>query len=213
MNIRRLQSSLTFAGFLTAGVLTFLITPACNNSDFAGSGGNKSSANGADAGDAGCGDAEDCAADEGPSGNPGECVTGDFVKFKYRPEVQACIDEGKMWHFGTNECTKMKKASFECNFSDFVSEMQKRNMQATEKMQQGIDGKGLIVGCGESDDGQTILLQWFMTDGNNDVDCKSENPTGTVISGCYGKDGKDPTGLSQEEVDAIVNECMNKNAG
>ncbi len=198
-----MQLNRTFSLILVASAL------ACSESNFSGSGSNGGSKD-ASGSEEGCGLGLTCGADENDT--PSSCVDGDFVSFKYRPEIQACIDDGKMWHFGSKTCTKMKKASFECNFSAFVDQMKQRNMQPTDKMQQGIDGKGLIVGCGESDDGGTILLQWFMTESKN-VDCNSEAPTGSVISGCYGKDGAKLDGLSQEEVDAVVTECMNKNAG
>jgi hypothetical protein len=141
----------------------------------------------------------------------GECVEGDFINYKYDGPIQKCIDEGKIWNFDVDQCTNMRKAEFDCTFDGFFARLGEIGLQPTALLQEGKAGqprKALIMGCGESQDKETVLIQWFFVPEGGSVGCNFDKSRGLIITGCYGKDSG-PADASPEEKKKIVLACMN----
>lgn len=219
----------TLPGLFIAITITGVVFTSCNEASFGGGAGPKggtstdSSRNpgGTDA-PGGALDGEDGAdggsapldGGDGASVPPGpdqECINGGNTKLPFPPQIQACIDQGKMWNFEAQECTKMRKASFECNFESFFAKMRELGMEPSAKLLAGQAGnptKAVIIGCGESEKADTILIQWFFLPQGSTDGCNVTQIPGKISTGCYGEDSG-PAGASEEEQKRIVLACMN----
>lgn len=213
-----LISIITCAGFFLS---------SCNEASFGGSAGPKQpnstdSSQNTDGGDDEGGEADGPGREGGGSpvggndatgtpGTAGDCVNGDTIKPRYDGPIQKCIDEGKMWNFDSNQCTNMRKASFDCNFETFFQKLNDLGIEPSEKLRNGQAGnpsKALIVGCGESAKKDTILIQWFFVPQGTVTGCEFSQLPGKIITGCYGEDSG-PATASPEEQKKIVLDCMN----
>lgn len=161
-------------------------------------------------------DPDDPNKNKDPKPTSNECENGSKVNAAYSGPVKECIDQGKLWNFDRKECgTAMKQASFACNFETFFQRLSALGLSPSSLLQQGAQGingdgkpqKALLLGCGESDDKNTILIQWFFVpDGK--TGCDYESTGGMIITGCYGENSG-PASVSDEEKKNIVANCLN----
>ena len=104
----------------------------------------------------------------------------------------------------------MRKAEFDCSFEGFFTRLGELGMQPTKKLldgQAGVPSKALILGCGESENKKTVLIQWFFTDGAK-VGCNFDPNKGLIITGCYGENSG-PSDVPDDQKTQIVLNCMN----
>jgi hypothetical protein len=207
-----LVALITFAGVAMA---------SCNDTQFGSStpnrGAQTGTADGTPTGDKGSTDSgpetPEPTSTSAPGGDEsaGECVEGDFINYKYDGPIQKCIDEGKIWNFDVDQCTNMRKAEFDCTFDGFFARLNTMGLSPTTLLQEGKAGKprkALVMGCGESADKETVLIQWFFVPEGGSVGCNFDKSRGLIITGCYGKDSG-PSDASPEEKKKIVLACMN----
>jgi hypothetical protein len=191
-------------------LLTIIIfCAACSEGQF-GAGSNDTSSAGGKTDDTPTGDDDD-SLNDGPPNQSGPCTKNGVVNLKFPEKIQACIDEGNLYNFDTNSCTAMTKAKFTCDFDHVIAEVEALDLNPAG-MKKGRDENGLVIGCGQSADGKTIVGQWW-TNPSEDSEC-SYNAGGTFITtGCYVRvEGEaPPKPTSQEEIAKRVLECMNEN--
>lgn len=214
----------TVSGLVALFTFVGVAMASCNDTQF----GSSSPKRGAQTGTGGTPTGEKGETDSGPETPPtdtatgtepapggddsgGECIEGDFINYKYDGPIQKCIDEGKMWNFDVDQCTNMRKAEFDCTFDTFIARLGEIGLQPTSLLQEGKAGKprkALIMGCGESADKETVLIQWFFVPEGGSVGCNFDKSRGLIITGCYGKDSGSAD-ASPEEKTKIVLACMN----
>lgn len=211
----------TVSGVIALSILAGLVTVSCNDTQFGSNSGSPAPAtSSATAKDVNPGETDspgisgDGPGDDGSSSGKDDCVDGDSFVPKFSGPIQKCIDDGLMWNFDAKQCTSMRKAEFDCNFDSFFARLGELGMQPTTKLIEGKEGikdgkpnKALILGCGESENKQTVLIQWFFTEGTK-VGCNFEPGNGLVITGCYGENSG-PSAATEEEKTQIVLKCMN----
>lgn len=116
-----------------------------------------------------------------------------------------------MWNFDAKQCTQMRKAEFDCSFDGFFAQLEKLRITPTEKLEKGRAGDprpAMIVGCGESENKKTVLIQWFIPPEGTAVDCNLDVNEGLITTGCYGENSGQST-TDEEEKKRIVLNCMN----
>jgi hypothetical protein len=185
----------------------FLLPFGCSDTEF-GSGENGSSSSGS----------KSDSIDEIPT-NPddpipdqtGPCVKNGVVQLKYPALIKSCIEEGKIYNFDTEQCSPMTKATFACDFPNLIQEIETLGLNPAG-MEKGQTEDGLLVGCGQSSDGKTIVGQWW-ADPTEDNNCEFIPGQTSITTGCYqivsGDAGPQP--VTQEEIAAKVLKCINSN--
>ena len=61
-----------------------------------------------------------------PTG-PAACTT-DQVKLDWSGDEKACIDKGQTWAFDTGKCMDIRKAAFDCTWSNAIAELDKKGL-------------------------------------------------------------------------------------
>lgn len=139
------------------------------------------------------------------------CPDGDSAKLQIPDSIKDCMDAGRIWHFESQQCTAMRKASFDCNFDTFTQKLRDIGITPGSRLEQakrGISGKVIkIVGCGESASRDTLLMQWIIAPLEPSSNCVS-SPRFIIYTGCYGKDSM-PADGAHDEIKNIVLNCMN----
>ncbi len=188
-------------------ILTLIISSSvvfgCNESNFSGSDGPKSTTNAA----------KPTEQDEVPTlpTKEDKCVEGDKLNFAWTGEIKKClIDEGRTYNFDTNGCTNMRKASFDCDWDNIKSAM--KNIGLTSKVIE-IDSKegAKLVSCGQSKDGNRIVAQWVKLP-KEGFDCKAKKAPANITTGCYTMyvdKTPPPDPETAEEIEQQVANCMN----
>lgn len=180
---------------------------ACNDNSFSGSG---SGATKEDAsGEQNCDDPNGCGASEEPK----ECVSGDKVNIKWTGPVGDCIGQGKTYNFEEKKCAEMNQAQFDCNWGNVKAELEKRSL-LTDVLREDSENGGKLVTCGQSGDGNRIVVQWIKAEDAQGIDCNDGNSSHHITTGCYtvytSKDEQPPQANSKEEKSQQVFDCMNK---
>ncbi len=172
----------------------------CNESNFAGSEGPKSSTSAK----------EPIEQDEIPVKPEEECIKGDKLNFEWTGDIKKClIDEGKTYNFDTNSCMNMRKASFDCDWDNIKSEMKKIGLTSSVIENDSKEGAKL-VSCGQSKDGNRIVAQWVKLP-EEGFDCKSKKTPANITTGCYTMyvdEAPPPDPETAEEKKQQVADCM-----
>ena len=174
----------------------------CNESNFAGNEGPKSTA----------ASKEPNELDEVPTAIPeGEdCIEGDKLNFAWSGDIKKClIDEGRTYNFDTNKCMNMRKASFDCDWENIISEMKKIGLTSNVIADDSKDGAKL-VSCGQSKDGNRIVAQWVKLP-KEGFDCQAKKAPANITTGCYTMyidETPPPDPETAEEKKQQVAECM-----
>jgi hypothetical protein len=193
-------------GFIA--ILSFVLaaaTTACSESKFSG---------GSNTNEDSAGSATPVVSPEPPPGTDtavaDECIDGDKVTFKYDAAIQKCIDEGKLYNFDGKVCTSMPPATFDCAFDKLLSALAALGLKS-KMLEEARSNGAKLVGCGQSDDGKTIVAQWYNVPEAKTVDCETTFSGGGITTGCYKKysSGSLPTLDTKEKQDQFVLDCMN----
>lgn len=193
---------------------------SCNENNFSGGSSGPSSAADSDSGDPGCtGDPEadeaaglTCGTTDGPSGGPKECVEGDKVNIQWTGPVKECLDQGKTYNFEQKACAEMRQAQFDCNWDNVTAELEKRSL-LTEVLRSDSQNGAKLVSCGQSEDGNRIVVQWIKAENAQNIDCSDGASSHHTTTGCYTlytNGEKPPETTSEEEKRQQVFACMNE---
>lgn len=204
--MKRLLSNLWVIGvaILTAGLCS------CNGADFGGGQGSPSPSSGD------VSETPETPANPTPvtpRGTPeGECDAASG-KLKYPEQIQGCIDEGKLYHFDTETCTSTRKSSWQCSFDQFINEMERLRFDGNVPFVESAQGENaVLIGCGESSDGRTIVAQWWYPPEGGD-ECEFKAGVTKIVSACYrqfvGEAPPSPT--TDDEKREFVLSCMTDN--
>ncbi len=192
--------------------LSFITALGCSDAEFE-SGSEPSSSSGGTSSIDETGTPGDDDDDSTGTNNPeqtGPCVKNGVVQLKYPTLIQSCIDDGKIYNFDTESCTDMDKASFACDFENIIAEIKKLGLNP-KGMEDGQAQNALMVGCGQANNGNTIVGQWWANP-TTENDCTFETGKTSITTGCYQiTSGNDPKPVTQEEIAAKVLECINGN--
>ena len=146
-----------------------------------------------------------------PTG-PAACTT-DQVKLDWSGDEKACIDKGQTWAFDTGKCMDIRKAAFDCTWSNAIAELDKKGL-TTQTIKDDSAAGAKLVSCGQSQDGNRIVIQWIkVADGAAQVACTGgASPLQHhITTGCYTyyASGAVPdAATTQAEKDARVYACL-----
>ncbi len=178
------------------------MVPGCNESNFAGNEGPKSTTS----------SNEPIQQDEIPATTPEaeDCVQGDKLNIQWSGEIKNClIDEGRTYNFDTKKCMNMRKANFDCDWESVISEMKKIGIASSVIANDSKNGAKLIS-CGQSKDGNRIVAQWLKVP-KEGFDCKVKKAPTDITTGCYTMyvdETPPPDPQSDKEKQEQVAECM-----
>ncbi len=188
---------------------------ACNDNNFAGS------SSGADKTED-SGQGPNC--DGGVAGDPEaallcgardtrQCVEGDKVNIKWTGPVKDCLGQGKTYNYEEKKCAEMRQSQFECSWDTVKAELEKRSL-LTEVLRSDADGGAKLVSCGQSEDGNRIVVQWIKVGDAQNIDCNDGASSHHITTGCYtlytAKDEQPPEASSRDERSKQVYACMNQ---
>ncbi len=125
------------------------------------------------------------------SGGPGkggavQCDASGKKSIAWTGPAKTCIeDQKKMFNFSTGECMTMAQAKFECNWEKASAELEQRGL-LTDKLRAGTTDGSILVSCGQSQDGNKIVVQWIRaTAGNPAPECGASLSDQYITTGCY----------------------------
>jgi hypothetical protein len=161
--------------------------------------------------------------DSGPSeaSNPSQsisdtpitgCTQGDFAKLKFPEPINSCIngvDENRIYDFSRRTCTPVAASSFECSFENLLSAAQRIGLTGVA-IKEARDNGSLLVGCGEKDNGNVLVAQWFKPE--NQLDCNFDIGSNHIVTACfksYSSNSPMPPANTEEEIEALVVSCIN----
>jgi hypothetical protein len=139
-------------------------------------------------------------------------LDADFVKIKFPPEIQACIDKGNIYDFNTTACSPLpQKTSFECTFDGVKTAMAAIGIGGAA-IDQAVSQKAKLIACSQKRAGLSIITQWwYPTSEELDKQSCTFNGTMTISTGCFQKengDGTVTTGSTPEEKAEIIKKCL-----
>lgn len=188
---------------------------ACNSADFGGS----QSANAPGSSDCKSDDA-DCDPSSTPpqaDASPGteDCSQGDKLDIPWSGAVKEClIDQGRTYNFEQKKCTEMKQATFSCSWDTVIKQLDDRGLLSSVLESDSKSGAKLVT-CGQSTDGNRIVVQWVsLPESGEPIDCKRASTGASITTGCYTlyKQGESrpPEATTDEERAQQVYDCMNQ---
>jgi len=136
------------------------------------------------------------------------CIEGDVISLRLPPDVQSCMNQGRVYSFSSGECLEARKASFDCQFdamAEQVAGIGVRNQTIWDAKAAG----ALLVSCGEKDAGNTIIAQWYYPAQEYDK-CSDLNPIPKIVTACYKQYGQSdlPILNTKEDYDRVLLECL-----
>lgn len=180
---------------------------ACNDNNFASSG---SGAAKEEAGGDTCETGVDCGP---PQPTNDACVDGDTVNIQWTGPVKECLDQGKTFNFEEQKCAEMRQSQFACDWSTLKAELSKKSLLSS-KLSADADQGAKLVSCGQSDDGNRIVVQWIKSGDLKNIDCTDGQSSHHITTGCYtvytSEDQRPPEPANEQERAKQVYGCMNK---
>ena len=139
-----------------------------------------------------------------------EC-SGDTVKINWsNPDIQPCIDSGKVWHFpnkydNSAYCSDVKAAkSYDCSRKGFIEFSELKGVSTSILVDKLSEGSKL-VSCGESDEGgDTWAMAQFVTPKASGGAC---GVSASPITACFVSGS---TGCAEGDYDCIVQWCFDQ---
>lgn len=140
----------------------------------------------------------------------GEECSGDSVKIAWsNPEIQKCIDAGKIWHFPNKYdskayCSSVKSSSsYTCDKAGYVDYSESKGISTkilVDKLEEG----SKLVACGENNEGaaETWAMAQFVTSKGDGCNVSPSPITACFVNGS--------TGCSSGDYDCIVQWCFDK---
>ena len=174
---------------------------ACNNSGFNG---------------AGAGDQPTQPVVQGPQDDlaaqpetPENCINGDRANLKFPEPIQSCLDSGKLFHFGKQQCLPVNVANFTCSFDEMANAVDQIGV-SNQTILQARDEGALLVSCGEKNEGKTIVAQWFYPVAGQDVCAEVEAVTQRIVTACYKlyPAGQAPPNETEDDKRQILESCL-----
>ncbi len=148
-------------------------------------------------------------------GEPSPCVVGDKVDFKFPSDIQACIDNNRIWNFVTSTCTDIVGDPDLRTFDGFKDAVGKLiGSDRTAAIATAKERGGLFISCGSKKAGKTLVAQWYFPGevSINEETCEFDQKNAMVVNACYKQyDGQQPAApTTAEEKSARVQECLNE---
>ncbi len=121
-----------------------------------------------------------------PPGTGTDCVKGDLVNVPFSGPAKDCFDAGKTWNFSKASCQDIRKAKFECTWDNILQWFKTTNLVPTEAVQNGVKDGRKVVSCGESEDGNRLVVIWLNPPQNGTIQCDNAKALeGLAVTGCY----------------------------
>ncbi len=125
------------------------------------------------------------------SGGPGnggavQCDASGNKSVTWTGAAKDCIEgQKKMFNFGTGECMTMAQAKFDCTWEKATAELQAKDL-LSDKLRAGSTDGSILVSCGQSADGNKIVVQWIKkTEGTALPGCGASLSDQYITTGCY----------------------------
>jgi len=124
---------------------------------------------------------------EGPDLTPNCDKDKDFHQLDFPERIKDCLKTEKMFNFDKDECTKMNKAAWDkCDFDTAGTNITDLGLSKAPMDAEKSKG-GKLIGCGASNNGYVIVLQFFhKSEKAEEEDC-SYSKQGKVVSVCFQK--------------------------
>lgn len=194
--------------------LVLVAAASCNGADFGGT-----NSRGSPSEQKNCDGEEPCSATttpttpDGPPG-AGNCVDGDQLKLEWSGPIKEClIDQGKTYNFELKQCTEMRQAKFTCNWENVTKALEELGL-LTNTLKTDSQNGAKLVSCGQSEDGNRIVVQWVKPPEGGAIDCSKANGGSLTTTGCYTYYGpgetQPPEPANEEERKKQVYGCMNQ---
>lgn len=134
---------------------------------------------------------------------------GDTVKLSWsNPEIQKCMDSGKIWHFpnkydSKSYCSDVQAASsYSCDKEGYIDYSESKGISTTVLVDKLTEGSKL-VSCGESSEASAFpwaMAQFVTSTGDDECNVSSTPITACFVSGS--------TGCAAGDYDCIVQWCF-----
>ena len=176
-------------------IAAFLVLVSCNDADFS------ESDTSAEAG------GSTSEIDEVPTGFDDCEIDGDVVVIDAKAQtIKDCIAAEKIYHFDWEKCTDVPKASsYDCTFEGVKAALAEKSF-STESIDAAIEKSAKLIACGEKNDGDTIVIQWWSP--GEDQCIFDGADTTTACFKHYSSEEEPPDPTSQEEIRAAVKACI-----
>ncbi len=138
------------------------------------------------------------------------CIDGDKLVVPWTGTVKACLDQGKTYNFDTKVCADLPQASFSCDWTTVKAKLLEKDL-LSEVLKRDAEVGAKLVSCGQSKDGNRILVQWFKLASNPGVSCNTIQESASITTGCYTHyvgTVPPPNPTTDEEKRAAVAACM-----
>ena len=140
-----------------------------------------------------------------------DCLSGDFVNFTYPPQIENCINQGKLYYFENGNCSAIDKAPFACSFENVESSW--TSVGGDPALFKDFKEKNAkLVGCGQSKDGETTVAQWYFPPKNQQINCQFSTTGMTIYTYCIKRYsvGSIPnsTSATPDQVKQMILDCM-----
>lgn len=139
-------------------------------------------------------------------------LTQDFVQVSFPANIQACIDQGNIFDFYTNDCSPIKAStSYECNFDSLRAKLTDLGM-STASIDDAISKNAKLISCGEKRAGLSVITQWwYPTEEQINAENCSYSADMVLTTGCFQQnngDGTKTTADNEAEKSEIIKACL-----
>lgn len=143
-----------------------------------------------------------------PVENQNTCIEGDKIKLNLPPDIQDCMNKGRIFNFKTNLCLEVATASYSCDFAGLAAKIEEKGM-SSKSVSAARDKNAYLVACGEKNAGKTLVAQWYHLP--DDIDpCLASFSPAQVVTSCYKlyAEGELPANATKEDQERIVQSCL-----
>jgi hypothetical protein len=107
--------------------------------------------------------------------DPATCKDSDFILPTWPPSIASCVDQGHIFNFDKNTCSKIPKASFACNWTQILLEEERVLRGKIPQDRIGSINRepwSKVVGCGEHEDSNyhILVLQYWTAKNEKDLE-------------------------------------------
>lgn len=144
---------------------------------------------------------------DGAEAGGSDCIEGDRITLQLPAAVQECMDGGKLYHFQSEICLTVETATFSCDFEAMAEQVDSIGVN-NETLLQAREGGAFLVSCGEKNDGNTVVAQWYYPP--SDDLCKDDNPSSRIVTACYKlfARGEAPSLETEEDREQALAACL-----
>lgn len=107
--------------------------------------------------------------------DPATCKDSDLILPNWPPSIAACVEQGHIFNFDKNTCSKIAKATFACNWTQILLEEERvlRGKIPPDRIGSiNREAWSKVVGCGEHEDSNyhIVVLQYWTAKNEKDLE-------------------------------------------